>query len=100
MPSAGVTATSKDGSSLMNIHPMVVPSPQPYLESNQVTEWTPIMHPISTGNNAVNNSLKSSLTLSNALKSMDCVATTVGSNKLNDHALPPRLESFSCLPSA
>jgi len=46
MPSAGVTATSKEGSSLMNIHPMVQGAPTPYLDTNQVTEWTPILHPI------------------------------------------------------
>ena len=74
MPSAGVTATSKDGSSIINIHPMnqVVPPHVPFYDNtNQVTEWAPVLHPIVGSGVPQMNSLKN--TLSTALKSVDMI---------------------------
>jgi len=64
LPSAGVTATSKEGSSILNIHNMVPGQHNHYLDSNQVTEWAPILHPIG-GQTKLIDSLKNSVTLKN-----------------------------------
>ena len=99
MPSAGVTATSKDGSSILNIHNTIIAQGVhhvPFFEiQNQVTEWAPVLQPI--GASSIHNSLKNSFTLTNAIKTMDMIG--VGNTALKDgENSSQKLASFSCFP--